>query len=129
MPLAEGLRQGLALGLYKLMGDIGPQIEAAIEAQKKGTEKFESDEEEAWSADESDEDEPLIRTDLPMAYEIQIRGVRRAPPSIAAWTPELHFVVFCLVVRGTRVGHRPASSSGLGTLLHERRGSFHAARL
>ncbi|CAE7474375.1 unnamed protein product [Symbiodinium necroappetens] len=83
---AEGIMQDMALGLYKLFGDIGGQIQAAIDAQKKGMEHFDTDEETGFS--ESDEDEPLLRTDLPMAYEIQIRGVKRTPPCVVLRVPQ-----------------------------------------
>ena len=80
------------VGLYKLFGDIGGQIQAAIDAQKKGMEHFDTDEETGFS--ESDEDEPFLRPDLPMAYEIQIRGVKRTPPCIATCLSFRQHLVF-----------------------------------
>ena len=93
VPLAESLRRGMALGLYQLFADFGSQIQEAIEAHKKGASICESDEEAAWSEAESEEDEPLIRTDLPVSYEVQIRGVNRSPPSIAARPPTGHLLL------------------------------------
>ena len=98
---AESIRQGMpmAVSLYKLFGDIGLQIQAAIDAQQKGLQHFDSDEEAAWSEAESDEDEPLVRTDLPMAFEIQIRGVRRTPPCVVPLLPLPSCSVFGLCSR------------------------------
>ncbi|CAE7241143.1 unnamed protein product [Symbiodinium pilosum] len=92
---AESIRQGMpmAVSLYKLFGDIGLQIQAAIDAQQKGLQHFDSDEEAAWSEAESDEDEPLVRTDLPMAFEIQIRGFtcsRKAATAFELAVPASH---------------------------------------
>ncbi|CAJ1346103.1 unnamed protein product [Effrenium voratum] len=76
---------------YKVIGELGNQIEDAAKAQQlaNGTlDKFESDGSDADI--ESGTDTPLLalEANMPMAYEIQIRGVKQLTPMIVLRVPQ-----------------------------------------
>eukprot|EP00913_Durusdinium_trenchii_P000879 g817.t1 len=81
----EPLRAGALTDFYKVVAEIGLQIESSVKAVAKATDlDYESEE----ASDESDADAPLLTPYGSMAYEIQIRALRGPSPRMVLRMPK-----------------------------------------